>query len=117
LFERDLSSQERALLAKQQALIAQKQDLITDEQRYLNKLILALTVVALGGAIAEVVVLSPLNDMFPENAQFFYQSQLFLTLIASGVLTVVILIMYTRTLKMRNPYRVKQIFTKSKRNT
>jgi hypothetical protein len=91
LLNRDLKSQEQALLAKQQVLISDKQDeftkeqrLFTEEQRYLNKLILLLTLVTFASVMAQLVLLSPLNETFPEKTENLIQSQLFIVLLVSG---------------------------------
>jgi len=103
LLDRELSSEEQALIAKENSLIVQKQNqnirqqqLSLEEQSYLNKLILMFTVITLAGVISQLIVLSPLNEAFPEKTHDFVSSQLFVVLVASGGAIVLVVILFRR---------------------
>lgn len=103
LLDRELSSEEQALIAKENSLIVQKQnqnikqqEFFLEEQGYLSKLILMFTVITLAGVISQLIVLSPLNETFPEKTHDFVSSQLFVVLLASGALIAFVLILFRR---------------------
>lgn len=99
LFEQELRSEEQTLIETGQELTNFRQWIITNKQDYLNKLILLFTLVSLASVIAQLVILSPLNEAFPERTDDLFKSQLFIVLSVSGVFIVIVLLLYMRSMK------------------
>jgi ATP/ADP translocase len=94
LFDKELSSIEQALLAK-------KQEKITEEQNYLNRLILLVTLISLASVTAQLLLLSPVADIFKEQSNVLYKTELYMVLLSSAIIILMALSFYSQKLRTK----------------
>jgi hypothetical protein len=76
-----------------------EQLLVTEKQDRLNKVAQLFTVITLLGVLAQVVILSPIKEMFPERTYQIFPSPFLLVLSVTGALFLISILIYSKGMR------------------